>query len=137
MTKMSTTAETWFYNEPENQAYLISERLNATFWQARAVDVYWKVIRTEPPYLAHGYRGEEIIEMEWAPREWLALRAPASADAERLADIVSKRVLAFPATFTYVTPEGQRVYEWHRGGAAKRWNELQGRYEVSQLKRLR
>src|SRR5690606_42128574 len=74
MTKMSTASETWFYNEPENQAYLISERLNATFWQARAVDVYWKVIRTEPPYLAHGYRGEEIIEMEWAPREWLALR---------------------------------------------------------------
>ena len=67
MTKMSTTAETWFTTEPENQAYLISERLNATFWQARAVDVYWKVIRTEPPYLAHGYRGKRLSRWSGRP----------------------------------------------------------------------
>lgn len=135
--KMSTTAETWFYNEPENQAYLIGERLNASFWQARAVNTYWKVVRDEPPYVAHGYQGEEIVELEWVPREWLTLRAPADAETDRLAEVISKRILATPATFSYVTHDGRHVYEWHRGDAAKRWNELQGRYEVSQLKRLR
>lgn len=133
---MSTTAETWFYREPENQAYLISERLNSTFWQARIVSIYWKVEKDEPPYRATGYQGEDRLEMEWQPREWLALRVPAGADVERLVETISKRVLAFPVTLSYVTHDGQRVFEWQRDGGERRWHELQGRYGYSQLRRL-
>lgn len=134
---MSTTAQSWFYNTPENQPYLISERLNGTFWQARAVSIYWKGVRTEPPYVAHGYQGEDIVELEWMPGEWLVLRAPAGADVERLVEVISKRVLAFPATFNYQALGGQQTYEWHVDGGEQRWNELQGHYEYSNLTRLK
>lgn len=134
---MSTTAQTWFYTEPEHEAYLISERLNSTFWQARAVSTYWKTMRAEPPFLAHGYQGDDIIELEWVPGEWLALRAPREVDVSGLVKAISQRVLAFPATLSYDTADGQQVMEWHRDGGDKRWSDLQGRYEVSQLKRLK
>jgi len=134
---MSTTAQTWFYTEPEHEAYLISERLNSTFWQARAVSTYWKTMRAEPPFLAHGYQRDDIIELEWVPGEWLALRAPREVDVSRLVKAISQRVLAFPATLSCDTADGQQVMEWHRDGGDRRWSELQGRYEVSQLKRLK
>lgn len=133
---MSTTAQSWFYHTPENQAYLISERLNATFWQARVVSIYWKGVQTVPPFKAIGYQGEHTIEMEWVPNEWLALRAPAGADIERLVEVISKRILAIPATFSYETLNGDRTIEWHLDDGEKRWNELQGQYKYSHLKRL-
>lgn len=134
---MSTTAQTWFYTEPEHQAYLISERLNSTFWQARAVGAYWKTVRAEPPFLAHGYQGDDVIELEWVPREWLALRAPHGVDVSPLVQAISRRILAFPATLSYEIAGGGQVVEWHRDDGDRRWSELQGRYEVSQLKRLK
>lgn len=133
---MSTTAASWFYNTPENQAYLISERLNSTFWQARVVSIYWKGVQTEAPFKALGYQGDDVIEIEWEPGEWLALRAPAGADIERLVEVISKRILAIPATFSYETLDGDRTVEWHTDGGEKRWNELQGQFKYSNLERL-
>ena len=133
---MSTTAGTWFYDQPEHQPYLITERLNGTFWAARIVGAYWRCVRAEPPFRAEGYIGEHILELEWAPGEWLALRGPADAPLDNLVDAISQRILAFHPTLTYLDPDGRRIYEWHRAGGSQRWNQIQGRPEFIQPRRL-
>ncbi|HEC21947.1 MAG TPA: hypothetical protein ENI95_03405 [Chloroflexi bacterium] len=123
---MSTNAGTWFYAEPEHQAYLITERLNGTFWQARVVSIYWRCVKDEPPFRAEGYAGDRVLELEWVPGEWLALKVPADFDATSLVEAISGRILLMPAALTFETPEGQRVYEWHTDGGEERWREIQG-----------
>ena len=133
---MSANAGTWFYSAPETAPYLISERLNGTFWGARIVDVYWKCTHPEPPFRATGYMGDERLELSWLPGQWLSLHVPQGVDSQRFIDAISKRVLAFPATCTYVDTHGRTVIEWHTDQGQERWNEIQGRVEFSKLKRL-
>jgi hypothetical protein len=143
---MSANAASWFYTEPEHNQYLITERLNGTFWQARVVGVYWRVEHAEPPFRALGYAGTYVLDMEWVPGQWLALKVPAQAvqdglstgiKIEELVENISKRVLAIPASISFTDPEGRRVYEWHMDGGAHRWSELQGRPGFHQPKRLK
>jgi hypothetical protein len=61
--RMSANAGTWFYREPEHNPYMLTERLNGTFWQERIVGVYWRCIRAEPPFWPRGL-GDHILEME-------------------------------------------------------------------------
>lgn len=133
---MTTTAQTWFYQPPENQAYLVTERLNATFWAARVVGAYWRCVRAEPPFKAEGYWGEHVLEMEWEPGEWLALKGPDGANLDDLVKAISKRILAYPATLAYRDSDGHQIVEWHRDGGQKRWSEVQGRPEFVQPRRL-
>ena len=133
---MSTNAGKWFYQEPENQAFLISERLNSTFWQARIVGAYWRCDRAEPPYHAKGYSGDHMLELEWVPGEWLALKVPAGADPDALVKAVATRIMAFPATLTYGNDDDQQVYEWHCDGGDQRWSEVQGTPQYKQPQRL-
>lgn len=142
---MSANAATWFYAEPERQPYLISERVNATFWQARMVGLYWRVQNAEPPFRAVGYAGMSKLEMEWVPGQWLSLKVPASVDSsplpgglgvDQLVDSISKRVLAMPASITYEDAQGHKVFEWHIDGGKRRWSELQGHPEFRSPTRL-
>lgn len=142
---MSSNAASWFYSEPERQSYLISERLNATFWQARIVGLYWRVLKAEPPFQAAGYAGTHKLELEWVPGQWMSLKVPASAaDAtlpsgvtvDQLVDSISKRVLALPASISYGDAQGHKVYEWHTDGGKHRWSELQGHPEFRRPTRL-
>lgn len=136
MRLMSTNASTWFYREPEKRPYLVTERLNATFWQSRVVEFYWRCTQTEPTFLARGYSQNGEIELEWVPNDWLALRAPAEIDLQPLVDAISKRVLARPACLTYATHKGQQVYEWHTDDGDHRWTAIQGRGEFIAPRRL-
>jgi|GEM_PF-223115 len=142
---MSTNAASWFYHEPEHVPYLISERLNATFWQARIVGIYWRCVQAEPPFRAEGYASNQMLELEWQPAQWLALKVPTEAvengmpDGAKVDDLVdnlSKRILAKPASLSYVDPQGRKVYEWHIDGGAHRWSEIQGKPGFSQPKRF-
>lgn len=135
---MSNNAAAWFYQEPEHNAYSITERLNGTFWQARMVGLYWRCIHPEPPFRAQGLAGKSSIEMEWMPGAWLSLRIPGSAaegalpegmTADSIVESISKRVLGKTASFRYGDPNGNLVYEWHLGDGKNRWSELQGRAE--------
>ena len=132
---MTTTAETWFYGRPEAEKYLITERLNSTFWNARIVSVYWKGTSSEPPFSATGFRGQQMYKLRWEPGEWLSLSGPEGDTLDDLVDAINTRVLVFPATFTY-EKDGERVYEWHRDGGAQRWSEIQGRGEFFKPQRL-
>lgn len=133
---MTTTAETWFYGRPEAEKYLITERLNSTFWNARVVSVYWKATSSEPPYTAKGFRGQETYTLQWVPGEWLSLRGPQGEVLDQLVDALNTRVLVFPATFTYQTRDGEHVYEWYRDGGKERWSDLQGLGEYFRPQRL-
>jgi hypothetical protein len=135
-TIMSANAGTWFYREPEHQPYLITERLNGTFWQARIVRVYWRCVKAEPPFRAEGYLGDRLVEMEWMPGQWLALKGPAGDELATLAESISQRVLSLPAALTYTDPQGRQIYEWHVDGGKRRWIELQGRPEFIHPRRL-
>ncbi len=134
---MSTNAGTWFYTEPEHRAYLIAERVNGTFWQARVTTVYWHCVRAEPPFRVEGYADGAVVEMEWEPDRWLALKAPDGFDPAPLVKALSRRILTMPAALTYTDPAGRQVYEWHTDGGEARWKAIQGRGGFGQPHRLR
>jgi hypothetical protein len=132
---MSTNAWTWFFNEPENQAYLITERLNATFWQARVVNIYWHCTQDTAPFQAAGYAGDQVLGLSWQPGEWLSLRVPAGFDADDLVRAMTHRILTIPPTLTYEQGGGQ-VYEWVLDGGQSRYAELQADPTLRALKPL-
>ena len=132
---MSTNAWTWFFNEPENQAYLITERLNATFWQARVVNVYWRCTQDTPPFQAAGYVGDHVVELSWQPNEWLSLRVPAGFDADDLVKAISQRILTIPPNLSY-EQGGSQAYEWVLEDGQSRLAELQADQTLSALKPL-
>jgi hypothetical protein len=132
---MSTNAWTWFFNEPENQAYLITERLNATFWQARVVNIYWHCTQDTAPFQAAGYAGDQVLGLSWQPGEWLSLRVPTGFDEEDLVRAITHRILTVPPTLTYEQSSSQ-VYEWVLDGAQSRYAELQADPTLNALKPL-
>ncbi len=121
---MTTTAATWFYRMPEKQAYLLAERVNSTFWEARLGGVWLNVDKAEAPFaMSGGYNGAEI-KLEWEPNKWLRLQtAPESPGlAKGLANILRRR-----ASLRYETSEGYTVWEWRLVDADQRWAEMQGK----------
>lgn len=136
---MSANAGSWFYTEPEHNAYLITERLNGTFWQARIIEVYWRCVNPESPFRAEGLTSQGRLELEWVPGQWVSLKVPppVELDVEDLVRAISTRVLAMPATLSYGDSEGRKVYEWHADGGKRRWSEIQGRPEYQRPVRLK
>lgn len=133
---MSTSANTWFYSNPEPKPYMITERVNGTFWQARVAHIYWHCVRAEAPFRVEGYTADATIQMEWVPGKWLALRIPEGIDPASLVETVSRHILSMPAALTYIDTEGRRVYEWHTDGGRARWKEVQGRAGFVKPRRL-
>lgn len=135
---MTTNAGTWFFQEPEHNAYLISERLNSTFWNARMVEVYWKCTSAEPPYAATGYSGNDTLTLEWVPDDWVRLTIPPDSgfNEEALVDSVSSRVLSMEPSLVYRDAHHNLSYEWHRDGGEKRWSEIQGQAAYVHPQRL-
>jgi hypothetical protein len=123
---MSANAGTWFYREPEHQPFMITERLNGTFWQARLVEIYWRCVKADGPFKAEGYLGDQQLDIEWLPAQWLMLRVPAGLDSKTLVKTFN-RVLARKAVLTYDDSHGSQIFEWHMDGGKARWKEIQGK----------
>ena len=123
---MSANAGTWFYREPENKPFMLTERLNGNFWQEGIVEVYWRCVRAEAPFRAQGFWRDHTLDMEWIPGEWLSLKAPAQVDISSLVASISSRILAMQVSLTYVDAQDRQVFEWHTDGGEKRWQEIQG-----------
>lgn len=132
---MTTTAATWFYNDPEPIPYYLEERVNQTFWQARLTNIWLKCTRAEPPYQMAGDWREVPVEIEWVPNQAFTLRVPQDSDSGDLVRSVS-RVLALKPAFSYTDGQGQQVTEWHVDGGAARWQEIQGKAAFGNLQRL-
>jgi hypothetical protein len=121
---MTTTAATWFYRAPENQAYLLAERVNGTFWEERLGGVFLSVEKADAPFrMAGTYNGAEV-KLDWDTNQWLRLETTPESPglAKGLGNMLRRR-----ANFRYQTAEGRTVWEWWIANADKRWLELQGR----------
>jgi len=121
---MTTTAATWFYRAPENQAYLLAERVNSTFWEERLGGVSLNVEKADPPFrMAGNYNGADV-RMEWDPNKWMRLETSPAAPglAKGLENMLHRK-----ANFRYETGDGHTVWEWWIANGDKRWQELQGK----------
>jgi len=121
---MTTTAATWFYRAPENEAYLLAERVNSSFWEERLGGVYLSADKTDAPYgMSGSYNGAEV-KLNWDTNKWLRLEtSPAEPGlAKGLANMLRRT-----ANFRYETAAGNTVWEWWLANADKRWQEMQGK----------
>ena len=121
---MTTTTLSWFYRNPEADAYAISERLRTSFWDARLTNLWLDCTRAEAPFLAVGQTGETKVTLEWMPGRWLTLHT--TPTGQHVADAVSF-LLKFKPAFRYRDVEGAMVWEWHTDGGNNRWQEIQGK----------
>ena len=123
---MTTTAATWFYRTPEKIPYLLSERVNTTFWDERLGGLWLAVVNAEPPIVMQGSYNGANVRMEWEPAKWLRLSTAPAAPA--LANGTAN-VLRRKPVIGYETAEGHTVWEWWLTGADadKRWQEIQGK----------
>ena len=120
---MTTTARTWFYAQPEPNAYAIAERVRTNLWDARLGGLWLDTVRAESPILMRGNYNGAYVEMEWEAGKRLVLRTRPEQNflAERIGF-----VLGFKAALRYVDGEGNSVWEWHTDGGDKRWQSIQG-----------
>jgi hypothetical protein len=118
---------------PEKEPYLLAERVNGTFWEARLGGIYLMVVRAEAPFEMKGtYLGADV-RLAWEPNKWLRLAsAPASPQlATAVANVLRRR-----PTLRYEAPDGYATWEWWLEGADQRWQELQGKPAFRQPERL-
>lgn len=121
---MTTTAATWFYNAPEKVPYLVSERVNTTYWEARIGQVLFRTEKVDGPFVLSGMYATSQLRLEWEPNQWLRLTAdpavPVLVEGTRM-------ILRRKPFLRYETPEGASVWEWWLAGGDKRWQEIQGK----------
>lgn len=131
---MTTTANTWFYNPPEKNAFLIAERLRTSLWDGRLGSIWLDTVRAESPILMRGNFKGALIELEWEPKQWCILRTnPAAEDVL----VVIKNILGFAPSFKYETPAGFIGWEWRLGNTKERWQAIQGQPEFGKLEMLK
>lgn len=133
---MATNASTWFYREPEHQAYLIEERVNHTFWNNRMTAVYLDCTRAEPPFRMEGeWRGHRVA-LEWMPNDYLTLTANPGEDTTLLL-VGIKEILGFPPTVSYLDAGGHFVAQWYVKDVEQRISDIQGNPNYRQIKRYK
>jgi hypothetical protein len=120
---MATNARTWFYNTPENNPYLLQERVNSTLWMARLNNVFFITEQAEAPFQMAAEWHDLTLLIEWEPGKWFRLVTTQDVPAFVAA---FSNILQMPAALTYTDIEGRIVTEWHRDGGETRWREIQG-----------
>ncbi|MCC7358857.1 MAG: hypothetical protein IT317_05240 [Anaerolineales bacterium] len=130
---MAATAASWFYRAPENNAYLLAERVNGTFWDNRLGGVLLSTVRAESPFgMIGAYQGANV-RMEWEPNKWLRLAT--SPAVPSLVDSVAN-ILRRKPTLRFDDADGETVWEWRLEDADKRWAEVQGKAAFGAPRRL-
>lgn len=133
---MSTNATTWFYAEPEHNAYLLEERINHTFWANRIADVYFDTLSAEPPFkMTAIWRGQPIT-IEWVPKDTFTLIASPGADTDLLI-VGIQEILGFLPTVSYVGPDGQMTAHWYFSDAEARIQAIAGNPHYRSIKRYK
>ncbi|NDJ75614.1 MAG: hypothetical protein GYB65_05085 [Chloroflexi bacterium] len=133
---MATNASTWFYAEPEHNAYLLEERVNHSFWSNRISALHLDCTHPEPPFRMVGVWREQPIAVEWVPNRYFTLTAPPNDEINSLI-VGTKEVLGFTPTVSYIDPDGQLVAEWHMHEAEQRIAEIQGNPNYRNIKRYK
>jgi hypothetical protein len=130
---MSANASTWFYTEPEHDAYLIGERVNHSIWAARMSFLYLDCVSAEPPFRMVGEWEGAPIEIEWEPNKSFALRT--HKESPELRRGFSQVLGISPPSLAYQDMDDAYVTEWHTDGGDARWREIQGKPKFRQPKR--
>lgn len=133
---MATNASTWFYNEPEHNAYLLEERVNHTFWSNRLSAVYLDCLSDTPPFKMAGTWRELPITIEWVPRDYFTLTTQPDSQVDQLI-VALKEILGFMPTISYVDPNGDQIVEWHLKQASQRIQTIQGDPNFHHIKRYK
>lgn len=133
---MATNASTWFYREPEHNAYLIEERVNHTFWSNRITALHLACTHTEPPFRMEGEWRSLPLALEWVPGDYLTLTTRSAEDITPLL-VGIKEILGFSPTISYVDPEGNRVAQWYVNEVEGRIQNIQGNPNFRQIKRYK
>lgn len=133
---MATNASTWFYNEPEHNAYLLEERVNHTFWSNRLSAVYLDCLSDTPPFKMAGTWGELPLTIEWVPRDYFTLTTQPDTQVDQLI-VALKEILGFMPTISYVDPNGDQIVEWHMKQAGQRIQNIQGNPNFHHIKRYK
>lgn len=129
---MSGNATTWFYTEPEKgRPYLISERVNQTFWANRITGIYFTCIHAEAPYRLTGSWNGIDAEIEYEVGSVFILRM--SEESAKFIKGVSE-ILGFPPTVSYADLDGRYITEWYAKQANKRLQEVQGNPTFQNIK---
>jgi len=133
---MSTNATTWFYAEPEQNAYLLEERINHTFWANRIAGVYFDTVSAEPPYkMIAIWRGQPIT-IEWVPQDYFTLTAAPGADTDLLI-VGIKEILGFLPAISYLVPDGQMMVHWYFSDVEARVQAIAGNPNYNNIKRYK
>lgn len=129
---MSANATTWFYREPETgRPYLISERINHTFWTNRINNIYLTCIHAEAPYRLVGKWAEIDVEIEYETARVFILRM--SEENSPFVKGVAE-ILGFPPTVSYTDSDGRHIIEWYAKDASKRLQEVQSNSSLLNIK---
>jgi len=131
---MSTNATTWFYAEPEHNAYLLEERVNHTFWANRIADIYFDCVSAEPPFKMTGVWRGHPLAIEWVPQDYFSLITAPSPEIDLLL-VGIKEILGFLPTLSYVGPGGQMTVQWYFKDAQARMQAIQGNPSYASIKR--
>ncbi|MBN2305833.1 MAG: hypothetical protein JXQ72_15225 [Anaerolineae bacterium] len=131
---MATNASTWFYREPEHQAYLIAERVNHSFWGNRINAIHLDCTNAEPPFRMEGAWHHLPVTLEWIPNDYLIMTIQPDDVVQKLI-IGVKELLGFPPTISYVNAGNTMFVEWYVKDADKRIQEIQGNPNYTQIKR--
>jgi hypothetical protein len=131
---MTTSALSWFYQQPEKNPYLIAERVRTNFWDARFGSVWLDTVKAESPILMKGdYKGS-AVELEWEPGQWCILRTNPANDSLSLG---VSNLVRFRPSFKYEDPNGNTVWEWRLTDSDARWRAIQGKPEFNKLQKLK
>lgn len=133
---MATNASTWFYNEPEHNAYLLEERVNHTLWSNRLSAVYLDCLSETPPFKMSGTWHELPITIEWVPRDYFTLMTLPDSQVDQLI-VALKEVLGFMPAISYIDPGGNQIVEWHMQQANQRIQSVQGDPNFHHIKRYK
>ena len=130
---MIDTATNWFYAERRLSPGASIEKLRHDLWAWGYYNVWLRLVRSDPPFLASGLYDGEKFELEFEPRQYVILRA--AKENEWLLKGFT-RVLGMKPHFQYQDKQGQFVTEWRMSGREARWSSMQGVPTYKNAKRL-
>lgn len=133
---MTTNASTWFYTEPEHNAYLLEERVNHTFWSNRISSIYLDCVQAEPPFRMTGEWNGNPVSIEWTPNKSFFLLATNDDDSNLLI-VGIKEILGFVPTLSFVDAEGILHAEWYVTDASERIQAIQSDPKYQNIKRYK
>jgi hypothetical protein len=122
---MATNATTWFYSVPEiGRPYLISERVNHTFWTNRMHGLHFNCTQAEAPFRLESEWNGTPVEIEFVPNQHFTLRM--SVDSLPFIKGCSE-VLGFPPSVSYKDGAAYVVEWWVKDGAKRVQEVREGR----------